>query len=420
VPYFENAHALVVGIANYQHVSALGPSVLNDARAVQSLLIDPQRCGYRPENVQLLLDGDATRAALLDALAALAAHAAPNDTVWLYISGHGALLPDGPAGGAYVLPVDADLSSTDALTATAISGQQLTAALDLIPAQKLLVVFDCCHAGGLGQPKAADLPPVKAGLPVDYYEALGSGRGRVILAASRGDEPSWILPGAANSLFTQHLLAGLQGGIASDDGLIRVFDLFEYVQPRVTADQPAQHPLFKSSLEDNFAVALYVGGQKGTIPKDEQGYRYDVYVSFAQQEPDAGWVWQTLLPELEGAGLKPVVSGLSGDPGVPVVVNTERGVRQARRTLLVLSPNYVADQVAEFENVLGQTMGLQEGKWRLLPVKIAPIPPGQLPTRIEMLGAVDLTNPYAARYALPRLIAALQGPTPIMDSARPT
>ena len=68
----DNAHALVIGIANYHHVNRLPPTVLQDARDVHDLLVDPQHCGYPPGNVQLLLDGAATQAAMRQALADLA------------------------------------------------------------------------------------------------------------------------------------------------------------------------------------------------------------------------------------------------------------------------------------------------------------------------------------------------------------
>jgi len=221
-----------------------------------------------------------------------------------------------------------------------------------------------------------------------------------------------VLPGAANSLFTQHLLAGLRGGIASDDGLIRIFDLFEYLQPRVTGDQPNQHPIFKAELEENFPVALYRGGQKGVVPRDEQGFRYDAYVSYVDREPDAAWVWEALVPRLEGAGLRVAVSGDVEEPGVARVMNIERGIRQSKRTIVVLSPAYLEDNMADFENVLGQTMGVQEGTYRLLPVKIAPIDEGRLPVRLSMLTTLDLVHARRAEHEFDRLVRALRGPLP--------
>ena len=103
------------------------------------------------------------------------------------------------------------LLSDEDLALTAISGAEFTAALKAIPARKALVVFDCCHSGGIGQPKDATASPIKAGLADGYYERLAAGRGRAILSSSRNSESSYVLPTAANSLFTQHLLAGLKG-----------------------------------------------------------------------------------------------------------------------------------------------------------------------------------------------------------------
>lgn len=407
----DNAHALVIGIANYQRINQLPPTVLKDAQDIRDLLVDAQLCGYPPDNVQLLRDGDATQAAIRQALADLARRSDADSTVFFYISSHGGRIESGPCAGEYLLPVDVEYTSAESVARSAISGDEFTAALRAIPAHKVVVVFDCCHSGGIGQPKDAAAPVMKA-LPESYYDALKAGQGRVILASSRSSEYSWVLPGATNSLFTQHLLAGLRGGIASDDGLIRIFDLFEYLQPRVTGDQPAQHPIFKAEVEENFAVALYVGGKKGIVPADEAGFRYDAYVSYVDREPDAAWVWDTLVPRLEGAGLRVAVSGDVEQPGVARVVNIERGIRQAKRTVVVLSDAYLADAMADFENTLAQTMGVQEGAYRLLPVKIAPVDPGRLPVRLSMLTTLDLAHPTRAEREFNRLVQALQGPLP--------
>nr|MBC8446775.1 TIR domain-containing protein [Chloroflexota bacterium] len=329
-----------------------------------------------------------------------------------YISSHGGRLETGPHAGEYLLPADVDYSTGQSVAQTAISGAEFTEALRAIRARKVVVVFDCCHSGGIGQPKDATAPAIKTGFSESYYDALKEGRGRVILASSRSNEVSWVLPGAANSLFTQHLLAGLRGGIASDDGLIRIFDLFEYLQPRVTGDQSSQHPIFKAELEENFPVALRLGGQKAAWPTDEQGFRYDAYVSYVDEEPDSTWVWDTLLPRLEDAGLRVAVSGDVEAPGVARVVGIERGIRQAKRTVIVLSEAYLADHMADFENVLAQTMGIQEGEYRLLPVQMSPVDESRLPLRLSMLTTLDLARPCRAEREFDRLLRALQGPLP--------
>ncbi len=413
----ENAHALVVGIADYWHpnryFNKLPSTVCKDAQDIHALLIDPARGGYHPQNALLLLDSQATLAGLRGALADLAARCDSDSSVFIYISSHGGHIPAGPDAGEYLLPVDVVCTDDGWLRPeTALSGAAFSAALAALPARKVLVIFDCCHAAGIGEIKGAAAPAVKAGLPESYYEVLKAGRGRVIIASSRSTESSWLMPGDSNSLFTKHLLAGLAGGVPSPDGFVRVFDLFEYVQPRVTGAQPQQHPVFQASIEENFPVALSLGGRKAEVPLDEEGFRYDAYISYANRPPDADWVWDVLVPRLEAAGLRVAVSGDSEAPGVARVVNIERGIRGAKRTVIVLSDAYLADNLADFENVLAQTMGIQEGAYRLLPVKIGTMDASRLPVRLSMLTTLDLTHPARAEREFGRLVAALKGPLP--------
>jgi len=96
----------------------------------------------------------------------------------IYFSGHGGRIEVGPHAGQYLLPVDAVYSDGRAIAQTSISGPEFTAALTAILARKVLVVFDCCHASGICQPKDAATPTFKTGLPNHYYsEALKTGTG---------------------------------------------------------------------------------------------------------------------------------------------------------------------------------------------------------------------------------------------------
>jgi hypothetical protein len=412
MPNLLHAHALVVGIAAYRQVRPLPAVVTNDARAVAELLTDERYCGYLPENVRFLRDEEATRDGLRQSLADLANRTSAESSVFVYFNGHGGRIDTGPQAGQYLIPVDGVYPPGDQLAETAVSGAEFADALRAIPARKVVVVLDCCHAGGIGEPKDALAETFVPGLADRYYDALVGGTGRVIFASSRGAELSWAHGGEEFSVFTKHLLGGLRGGVASDDGLVRVFNLFEYLQPRVTADEPRQHPVFKAEVEENFAVALWQGGAKGTVPKDAEGYRYDAYVSYADREPDAAWVWETLVPRLEGAGLRLAVSGDVEEPGVARVVNVERGITQAKRTIVVLSEAYLADHMAEFENMLAQTMGIEEGTYRLLPVQIAEFDAKHLPVRLGMLSRLNIVDARRSDRAFVRLIEALQGPLP--------
>ena len=402
----DNAYGLIVQISAYEHVPPLPP--VDDAAEIAAVLTDPEHGGYPPANVRLLLDTAATRASLLAALDDLAKASSDDSTVFVYFSGHGGRVEAGPHAGQYLLPVDAVYPPDESLAATAISGEQFTAALGAIPARKVVVVFDCCHAGGVGRPKDIGSAPLETGLSEGYYDALAAGRGRVIFASSRSTEYSFVPAGSRFGLFTSHLLDGLRGAAASADGYVRVFDLFEYLQPRVTSVRRDQHPVFKAEVEENFAVAARPASAPAPAPPVDGEFRYDAYVSYA--DPDSGWVWQTLVPELERSALRIAVSDDVAEPGVARVVNAERGIRQSKRTIVVLSAAYLEDHMADFENVLAQTMGVDEGRHRLIPVKAAPFDRARLPVRLSMLTAVDFTRPERANREFERLIKALRSP----------
>ncbi|MFM7474609.1 MAG: caspase family protein, partial [Microcystis aeruginosa] len=89
MPALENAHALIVGIANYQKINPLPATVLKNAQDIYNLLVSPNYGGYVPDNVQLLLDSQATQANLREALSSIAQKSDADSSVLIYISSHG-------------------------------------------------------------------------------------------------------------------------------------------------------------------------------------------------------------------------------------------------------------------------------------------------------------------------------------------
>jgi uncharacterized caspase-like protein len=173
------------------------------------------------------------------------------DTVVVYFSGHGIETP-----AYYLMPYGYDLKN---LSETAISGAIFTDCLRAIKAGKLVVMLDCCHAGGQAEAKGW----VKSPLPVSVIEELGASSGRVILASSRKNESSWT--GNPYSVFTASVLEGLSGyGAFEEDGYARILDITLWAGRKVperTKDK--QHPIIKvCNLADNFPVAWYAGGDK--------------------------------------------------------------------------------------------------------------------------------------------------------------
>lgn len=256
-----NLHALLIGVGDYAHPRfASLPATVRDAKAVAAIVTDPAGCSYPRANVQVLTGEQATAANIRAALKTLAKSTNPESTAFIYFSGHGGRTLENGRWQAYLCPREAD---PDDLPGTAISGVEFSNVLATIPARKMLVVLDACHAGGAAELKAADGTVVwKSGLPNSYYEALAQGGGRVVIASSKEEQFSYVRSQGDLSLFTWHLLEGLEGAAAVyADGFVRVLDLYYHVSQQVKSEQPNQEPvLHAKDVDDNFPIALAHGG----------------------------------------------------------------------------------------------------------------------------------------------------------------
>ncbi|HWO21218.1 MAG TPA: TIR domain-containing protein [Kofleriaceae bacterium] len=415
----EDAHALIVGISAYRHVRPL-PQV-QDAEDVAALLADPARCGYPAAQIRVLLESAATRAAILGALDELAARARPSSTVFIYFSGHGgaAIAPPGGPDRCYLMPVDAGWGEPAELEATAIAGAELSRRLGALAARRVTVVLDCCRAAGIAEPRSAGEPwraeardvvaPLLGELTPDAVAPLAVGRGRAVLAASRADGPAFVMLGERNGVFTRHLLDGLRGGASRAGGVVRICDLFDYVQAHVVAEQPGQRPVFKAELEENYPIARAPEAPPPVdVPPAPDAHAYDVFVSYARRDPDdRAWVERVLVPFLERAGLRACLEHRDFRLGQPRIREMERAVTESRYTLAVLSPSYVRDGFTDFQALLAQHRSLETRAPRLVPVLRREC---RLELGTRMTSLLDLSADDDVPAGLARLALALREP----------
>jgi hypothetical protein len=246
---FTHGHALIIG------VGADLPTTVDDARGLADILHDPARCAYPPEQVQVLTGEQATRENILAALEHLAQTASKEATVMVYFSGHGYRVNSSMGQAYYLMPHGYDAQR---LFETAISGSEFASRLRAVPAQKLVLLLDCCHAGGVGEAKGLEL--AKAPLPPEAEQLLAEGYGRVLIASSREDERSYA--GTPYSAFTLALIEALCGtGVSKADSYVRVADLALHTRQMVPGrTHDKQHPVLHFEQADNFVLAYYAGG----------------------------------------------------------------------------------------------------------------------------------------------------------------
>ena len=228
-----------IGINNYAHVPHLQYAAA-DAREVADLL---QKQWHVPkENVTLLIDEQATRENIMDAIGEkLAQKADKDDTVIVYYSGHGApqsdpQSPDHDGLAKYLLPVDA---RADRLFATALPMNGVGEMFRQIKSARLIFIADTCYSG-------AASGHFKAIVNQDGLLARlkDTGSGRIILTASTGAEVSMEDPGLQHGVFTYYLLEGLRGGAdKSGNGEVTIAQLYAYVSAKVAEQtKQKQHP----------------------------------------------------------------------------------------------------------------------------------------------------------------------------------
>jgi hypothetical protein len=151
-------------------------------------------------------------------------------------------------------------------------------------------------------------------------------------------------------------------------------------------------------------------------PKSSQSagsdsFIYDVFISYSHHDED--WTQNWLLPRLEAAGIHACIDFRDFQPGAPSLNEMERAVLQSCKTLLVLTPDYLASAWTEFENILAQTLDPAARQRRLQPLLLKPC---ELPLRIRTLTYLDFTRSDRVDFQMERLIAAIKSETRVTSS----
>ncbi len=226
-PYRES-WAAVIGIDAYEHWPKLRYAA-HDAQAVRDSLI--QKYKFKPQNVFVLLNQDATRQNILSLLGDKLANpelVKRDDRVFVFFAGHGATrkLPSGRDLG-YIIPVDADLNNYQG---QAISMTNFQDVAESIPAKHLFFVMDSCYSG-LALTRGGAIATSR-----NYLQEIARREARQMFTAGGADQQVADNGPNGHSVFTWTLLQGLDGRAdLNGDGVITATELAAYVAPAVSA-----------------------------------------------------------------------------------------------------------------------------------------------------------------------------------------
>jgi uncharacterized caspase-like protein/Flp pilus assembly protein TadD len=251
--------AVIVGVSRYRDSRI--PSLRyasKDATALYNWLVSPDGGRYSPSRVKLLTDASATNQSIKHALFDWLKQAIAEDMVIIYFAGHGSPpSPDEPQN-LFLLAYDTDY---DAISSSGFPMWDVETALKrFVKAERVVVIADACHAGGVGSAfvqgrRAVKVNPTTA---TALQSLTNIGKGIAVITASDDKQLSqegqqW---GGGHGVFTYHLLEGLKGEADyNNDKVVTLGELIPYLSQSVRrATQNAQSPTVAGRFDPAITV----------------------------------------------------------------------------------------------------------------------------------------------------------------------
>jgi len=250
-------YALLVGISHFQDAGIPALSYAHeDAIELTKLIESPRAGAVPPANVVLLVEKEATRAAIQSAIEThLKGKAGKNDTVLLFIASHGATFKVGTKDRGYIVTYD---SNPQELATSGIPMDDIKKLFEeqLPNVKRLLLYVDVCHAGKIGQIDTRSEAVNRATAnelrteEVSMFGLLAAQKGQVAIES--------INFGGGHGAFTYFLMSALNGKADfNGDNNVTMDELARYVQDRVDeATGGQQIPKQIGDIESNRVMAF--------------------------------------------------------------------------------------------------------------------------------------------------------------------
>ncbi len=221
---YEEKYAIIIGINEYKNTNNLLYAV-NDAVAIADLL--EKKFEYNKDNIELILDKDATKKNILDKYIKLIEKTNENDSVIVFYAGHGYTQRSKKNDVGFLVPTDASVENINTL----IRWDELTRNADFIKAKHMLFIMDACYSGlavtrGFNPGTSRFLKDM---LQRYSRQVLVAGKGDQVVSDGNGPLPE-------HSIFTGHLIEGLNNSAKNKYGIITANGLMSYVYNKVAND----------------------------------------------------------------------------------------------------------------------------------------------------------------------------------------
>ncbi|MEM7121757.1 MAG: caspase family protein [Pseudomonadota bacterium] len=176
------------------------------------------------------------------------------DLVLIYFSGHGKL--DG-AGRLHLATTDTEIAD---LESTSVPVQSIRNFIDVSPSTKTALILDCCYSGAVGEAF------FRSGID-DQLNLAAHGRGTFIMTASTAIQVAKEKEEDTYGIFTKHLIEGIRGGAADQDGdgYVTMNELYTYVHDQVLNESHQEPMKWDLNVRGELIIA-----KSGTAPWEER------------------------------------------------------------------------------------------------------------------------------------------------------
>ncbi len=238
-----NLFLLTIGISHYLNKDYNLRYADKDASDVGNLFKKQEGKLYRNVYVRELINEQATKDNILDALDWIDRESTQRDITVIFLAGHGV---NDDHGNYYFLNYDADL---DRLRRTGVKWYEFKDVVINLPS-KVLLILDTCHSG--------NIMGVRRDLVGAIKSILDAGTGQIIMTATTGNGYSYENERWQHGAFSKAIIDGLSQNKAdfNNDGMITIkeLDLFitEYVK-QLTKGKQKPTTIIPSSIPD-FAI----------------------------------------------------------------------------------------------------------------------------------------------------------------------
>lgn len=215
--------AVVIGVSRFADGS-IPPLkyAAKDAKDFYDYLIDPNKGGFKPDHVKLLINEDATKLNIEDSVGdTFLPHAAmDNDLVVFFLSTHGSPAGADVQGINYVIAYDTNLKKPNS---TGVNLKLLMSSVKGRVHGQKVVVLDTCYSGA-----GADAHKGLQRTGINASALSKTAGGSVLITSSSADQRSWESDQLHNSYFTRYFIDTL-----SSPSKPSVADAFNQMKTRV-------------------------------------------------------------------------------------------------------------------------------------------------------------------------------------------